>query len=237
MIDYFEGPIIDVPEDDRPAHLRGRGRAVLLGLLLAADRGAARRRRQGFPGLRLRGDVTGTEHGLAMAPYIRESRRIRAVTTRRRAGPVAARCAATQGAVNYRDSVGVGMYRIDLHPSTGGDNYIDVASLPVRDPARRAAAAADEEPAAGRQEHRHHPHHQRLLPAAPGRVEHRRGGRPARRASASTTALTPHQVQADDARLWPTSRPGSTRERRRNSAGPTCGLLTTNDQRRQGGTS
>ncbi|MGG2474548.1 hypothetical protein ACNVD4_04205, partial [Rhizobium sp. BR5] len=23
-------------------------------------------------------------------------------------------------------SIGIGMYRIDLHPSTGGDNYIDV---------------------------------------------------------------------------------------------------------------
>lgn len=30
----------------------------------------------GYPGLYLRPDVTGTEDGLAMAPYIRESRRI-----------------------------------------------------------------------------------------------------------------------------------------------------------------
>jgi len=30
--------------------------------------------------------------------------------------------------------VGVGSYRIDLHPSTGGDNYIDVASLPFQIP-------------------------------------------------------------------------------------------------------
>ena len=44
----------------------------------------------GFPGLRLRPDVVGTEDGLAKTPYVRESRRIRAVTTvteqRRRAG-------------------------------------------------------------------------------------------------------------------------------------------------------
>ena len=39
-----------------------------------------------------------------------------------------------RGAVNYRDSVGIGMYRIDLHPSTGGDNYIDVASCPFEIP-------------------------------------------------------------------------------------------------------
>jgi hypothetical protein len=36
--------------------------------------------------------------------------------------------------VHYDDSVGIGMYRIDLHPSTGGDNYIDVGSCPFEIP-------------------------------------------------------------------------------------------------------
>jgi hypothetical protein len=35
---------------------------------------------------------------------------------------------------NFPDSVGVGSYRIDLHPSSGGDNYIDVSSLPFQIP-------------------------------------------------------------------------------------------------------
>ncbi len=39
-----------------------------------------------------------------------------------------------KGAVRYADSVGVGMYRIDLHPSTGGDNYIDVGCSPFEIP-------------------------------------------------------------------------------------------------------
>jgi hypothetical protein len=39
-----------------------------------------------------------------------------------------------RGAVAYPDTVGVGMYRIDLHPSTGGDTYIDVASCPFQLP-------------------------------------------------------------------------------------------------------
>ena len=37
-------------------------------------------------------------------------------------------------AETFADSVGVGSYRIDLHPSTGGDNYIDISSLPFQIP-------------------------------------------------------------------------------------------------------
>ena len=37
-------------------------------------------------------------------------------------------------AVEYPDSVGIGAYRIDLHPSTGGRNYIDVPSYPFQIP-------------------------------------------------------------------------------------------------------
>jgi len=87
----------------------------------------------GFPGLRLRGDVTGSADGLAQAPYIRESRRIRAeYTVVEQDLSLAVR--GDKGAVCYPDSVGVGMYRIDLHPSTGGDNYIDVGSCPFEIP-------------------------------------------------------------------------------------------------------
>jgi hypothetical protein len=37
-------------------------------------------------------------------------------------------------AASFADSVGVGSYRIDLHPSTGGDNYVDLSSLPFEIP-------------------------------------------------------------------------------------------------------
>lgn len=37
-------------------------------------------------------------------------------------------------AIEYPDSVGIGSYRIDLHPSTGGDNYIDISALPFQIP-------------------------------------------------------------------------------------------------------
>jgi len=37
-------------------------------------------------------------------------------------------------AESFPDTVGIGSYRIDLHPSSGGDNYIDVSSLPFQIP-------------------------------------------------------------------------------------------------------
>jgi hypothetical protein len=95
----------------------------------------------GWPGLRLRPDIVGTEDGLAKYPYVRESRRIRAefticeqhVGTDARAKLVG-KSKEASGAESFPDSVGIGSYRIDLHPSTGGDNYIDIASLPFQIP-------------------------------------------------------------------------------------------------------
>ncbi len=37
-------------------------------------------------------------------------------------------------AKEFRDSVGIGCYRIDLHPSAGGTNYVDISSLPFQIP-------------------------------------------------------------------------------------------------------
>jgi hypothetical protein len=87
----------------------------------------------GFPGLRIRPDVTGTADGLAKAAYVRESRRIKAVTTVTE-HDVAIDLVGPYGGTRHRDSVGVGSYRIDLHPSTGGDNYIDIGSVPFEIP-------------------------------------------------------------------------------------------------------
>ncbi len=95
----------------------------------------------GWKGLRLRPDIVGTEDGLAKYPYIRESRRIQAeftvceqhVGTDARAALLGQPKTAVKAEI-FPDSVGIGSYRIDLHPSTGGDNYIDIASLPFQIP-------------------------------------------------------------------------------------------------------
>lgn len=86
----------------------------------------------GFPGLRLRPDLMGTEDGLAKMPYVRESRRIRAQFTvveehvgREQLSQITGRPPAEVRAAQFKDSVGVGSYAIDLHPTSRGDNYID----------------------------------------------------------------------------------------------------------------
>lgn len=98
----------------------------------------------GYPGLRLRGDVLGTSDGLAKAAYIRESRRILAEQriTEAHCGKEQRLNEGTLGldrhpmgfSEGFPDSIGIGYYRIDLHISTGGNNYIDVESVPFRIP-------------------------------------------------------------------------------------------------------
>jgi hypothetical protein len=95
----------------------------------------------GWAGLRLRKDLLGTEDGLAKSPYIRESRRIRAeFTVREQHVGTDSRLKETGvgsdqvRAASFIDSVGIGSYRIDLHPTSGGDNYLDIGSLPFQIP-------------------------------------------------------------------------------------------------------
>jgi hypothetical protein len=88
----------------------------------------------------LRGDLLGTPDGLAKYPYIRESRRIKAVFTVFEEHVGAENRALITGqkennlAADFKDSVGIGYYHIDLHPSSHGNNYIDFASLPFQIP-------------------------------------------------------------------------------------------------------
>ena len=135
MIDYFEGPVYGVAPAEAQAHLDG-ARELSLSFLYWLQTEAPRHDGgTGYPGLRLRGDLLGTVDGLAKRPYIRESRRIRALYTVVEQD-LALDLRPEGKAVRYDDSVGVGSYRIDLHPSTGGDPYIDIASCPFEIPLR-----------------------------------------------------------------------------------------------------
>lgn len=131
MNDYAEGNLLDSTDDaGHAADAKALGLSVLYWLQTEAPRDDGG---TGYPGLRLRPDVTGTEDGFAQAPYIRESRRIEAM-----AMPAEQDLSVTlrggRDAARYRDTVGTGSYRIDLHPTTGGDGYLDVAALPFEIP-------------------------------------------------------------------------------------------------------
>lgn len=139
--DYWLGNLHDVSEAEAARHLK-RAKQLSLSLLYWMQTEAPRTDgKQGWPGLRLRHDQTGTEDGLAKYPYIRESRRIQAeftVTEQHVGADARAKLTGKSKeqltAETFSDSVGIGSYRIDLHPSSGGDNYIDVSSLPFQIP-------------------------------------------------------------------------------------------------------
>lgn len=131
--DYWLGPIIDVTPEERAKHLNG-ARELSLSLMYWMQTEAPRPDgKQGYPGLRMRGDALGTKDGLAKMPYIRESRRIQAEYTvlEQHLNPD---CRTDGKSLRYEDSVGIGCYRIDLHPSTALRTYVDVSALPFHIP-------------------------------------------------------------------------------------------------------
>lgn len=139
--DYWLGSLHNVPAADAAKNL-ARAKQLSLSLLYWLQTEASRPDGgHGWPGLRLRPDIVGSEDGMAQYPYIRESRRIRAEFTvlEQHVGTEArmketGRSRDDVTAAPFSDSVGVGSYRIDLHPSTGGRNYIDISSLPFQIP-------------------------------------------------------------------------------------------------------
>lgn len=134
--DYWLRNIIDKPESEVRQALE-EAKQLSLSLLYWMQTEAPRPDGSiGYPGLFLRPDITGTDDGLAKSPYIRESRRIKAIftVTELHIGVDALKAMGKENAEWFDDSVGVGCYRIDLHPSTGGDNYIDISSYPFQIP-------------------------------------------------------------------------------------------------------
>ena len=139
--DFLLGNITDVTTEERRENLE-KARQLSLSLLYWLQTEAPRPDGlQGWKGLRLRKDITGTEDGLAKFPYVRESRRIKAEYTILEQDisledrmQITGLTQAEVRAKTYDDTVGIGYYSLDLHPSTGGDNYIDMASVPFQIP-------------------------------------------------------------------------------------------------------
>lgn len=130
--DYMRGNIIGVSDKEFQEHIL-RAKQLSLSLLYWLQTEVPRPDGgKGWRGLRLRGDIMGTQDGLAKYPYVRESRRIKARFTilekhvgKEQSGGKAA---------YFPDSVGIGYYHIDLHPSNRGVNYVDFPSVPFQIP-------------------------------------------------------------------------------------------------------
>jgi len=135
--DYWLGRIDEVPADEAAKHIKASKQLGLSLLYWIQTEAPHEDGKTGWPGVRFRPDVMGTVDGFAKTPYVRESRRIRALFTiteehvgfqqrQQMAGPHAENLQAA----NFPDSVGIGSYRLDTHPTVTGINYVDLSSLP-----------------------------------------------------------------------------------------------------------
>lgn len=133
--DYMLGNLIDVSDSEFKEHV-ARSKQLGLSLLYWLQTEAPREDgKKGWPGLRLRRDIMGTQDGFAKYPYVREARRIKAEFTvleehvgKENRMKVAKASENPDQAAYFEDSVGIGYYHIDLHPTTKV-NYVDFPSL------------------------------------------------------------------------------------------------------------
>lgn len=142
QMDYFLKPLLGVSDVEQAAALAGAREQSLCFFHWMQTDAPRHDGGTGYPGLRLRGDELGTADGFAKAPYIREPRRLRARTvvheghfgTEQRSAEGKSRADHPHGGAEiFADSVGLGHYRLDLHPSTAmrGSLYVDCAPFRV----------------------------------------------------------------------------------------------------------
>jgi len=148
--DYFLGNLIDVSEDEFQKNGE-TGKQLSHSLFYWLQTEAPRP--DGGAGCRIEAarSIMGTEDGMAKYPYIRESRRIKGEFTVLEEHVGAENRMMVAGekegakAASFYDSVGIGYYPIDLHPSTGG-TITSTSITPLSNPAGCAAPRADEQP-------------------------------------------------------------------------------------------
>jgi len=146
QMDYWQKPIIDVTPELKAkalAECKEQSLAFIYWMQKEAPRFDGSDK-SGYPGLKLRGTEMGTPDGFAKEPYIREARRLNALftvtekhigQTQRRSDNVPDQNASPIGMGEcFHDSVGIGHYRLDLHPSTAHRNSVYAQATPFRIP-------------------------------------------------------------------------------------------------------
>ena len=131
--DYRDRSILDCSPLEVAKALQDAKRVSLGFLHWLQTEAPAAGTRLGAPELRLRPDVMHTADGLAKHPYIRESRRIRAVKTIVEQ-EVSAHYQAGPRASHYADAVGIGWYPIDIHRSGPEDVGASCRTKPFQIP-------------------------------------------------------------------------------------------------------
>lgn len=127
--DYIFGNIYESPDADYHYNM---ARELTLSVVYWLQTEALREDgTKGYPEIKLRGDVVGTEDGLAMAPYIRESRRIKALHTIFEQD-ISVHTNTTLPHVS--DSIGIGCYNIDMHMTTVSNTFFYDHSWPFEIP-------------------------------------------------------------------------------------------------------
>lgn len=129
--DYHDAPFLSYSGDATTladAHTLARCFLYWLQTEVPRDDGG-----RGYPEIRSLPEITGTDDGIAMAPYIREGRRLVACTTVTERDIHADFCAGSR-ARHWPDSVGLGGYFMDLHRTTGGTTGLWEPARPYQIP-------------------------------------------------------------------------------------------------------
>lgn len=122
--DYFFGNLFDCDDAGENAYLsRQLTLSFLYWLQTEAERPDGKK---GYRHLALNTHELGTKDGLAMAPYIRESRRIRSRFTVKEEH--------VREGTAFPDSIGVGSYSIDLHITTRSHSFFYASTKPFTIP-------------------------------------------------------------------------------------------------------
>ena len=125
--DYRDLPLVDQTPEDLARALQDAKRVSLGFAYWLQTEGAA------APNLLMRPDVMGSQDGLSKYPYIRECRRIKALTTVVEQDVAVAHQAGPRSA-HFDDSVGVGWYPIDIHQAGEGDVGTSTRTKPFQVP-------------------------------------------------------------------------------------------------------
>ena len=131
--DYRDLPLVDQTPEGL-AHALQDAKRVSLGFAYWLQTEATDAlSRAGNPNILMRPDVMGSSDGLSKYPYIREGRRIKALTTVVEQH-VAVAYQRGPRAAHFDDSAGIGWYPIDIHQAGEGDVGVSTRTRPFQIP-------------------------------------------------------------------------------------------------------